>query len=182
MNTAFHPTPIPWSEFPAECFWYLAPMSVVHLAAFVIGCIVLVVFSRKQGMLLRRISRLGLFISLFLVVGSLFNGLWSCLVWDRLYDSTDYVFDFVPFWPITQSMIDRLWGDGRGQLLGVSLFQLQLVWFLFAVGTWGATIFLYRLVRGHRPADKSPEPSSDGALSSAVAAPLAGRRWFSFLR
>ena len=108
MSAAFHPTPIPWSQFPVECFWYLAPMSVVHLVAFLVGCIVLVLLPRKQpGMLLRRIGRFGLFISLLLVVGSLFNGLWSCLVWERLYYSTDYLFDFVPFWPISQSMINR---------------------------------------------------------------------------
>jgi hypothetical protein len=164
MSVAFHPTPIPWSEFPAECCWYLMPMSVVHLAMFIIGCSVLVVLPWSQpGTLLRRIGRFGLFIGLLLVIGSLFSGLWSCLVWDRLYDSTDYVFDFVPFWPITQSMIDKQWGDERGQLLGVSLFQLQLVWLFFAVCTWGATIFLYRMVRRHLPAN---------TLQATAAAPI----------
>ncbi len=159
MSATFHPTPIPWSEFPAECFWYLVPMSVVHLAAFIIGCIVLVFLPRKQpGTLRRRIGRFGLFISLLLVAGSLVNGLWSCLVWDRLYDSTDYVFDFIPFWPINQSMIDRPFGNERGQLLGVSLFQLQLVWCVFAAGAWGVTIFLYRLIRRHQP---SPEKQAE---------------------
>ena len=65
----------------------------------------------------------------------------SCLIWDRLYDSTDYVFDFMPFWPITRGVVDSPWGDERGRLLGVSLFQLLLVWLLFAAGTWGATTF-----------------------------------------
>ena len=150
MNTTLHP--IPWSEFPTECFWYLAPMSMLHLVVFAAGCLVAVMIPRKQpGTLLRRIGRLGLFIGLLLVVGSLFNGLWSCLLWDRLYHSNDYLFDFTPIWPITWSMIDRPFGNEHGQLLGVSLFQLQLVWLLFAVGTWGVTIFLYRLVRRRLP-------------------------------
>src|ERR1051325_3472280 len=31
MTPAFRPTPIPWSQFPAECLWYLIPMSALHL-------------------------------------------------------------------------------------------------------------------------------------------------------
>jgi hypothetical protein len=146
MNTSLHP--IPWSEFPAECFWYLLPMSMLHLAAFATGSLVVIIMSwKKRGALLQRIGRLGLFIGLLLVVGSLFNGLWSCLLWDHIYHSTDYVFDFTPIWPITQSMIDRPFGDEHGRLLGVSLFELQFIWLFFAVGTWGITTFLYRLVR-----------------------------------
>jgi hypothetical protein len=59
----------------------------------------------------------------------------------------DYVFDFRPFWPITQRVIDAPWGEEHGRLLGISLFQLQAVWLLFAGGTWTVTIFLYRIVR-----------------------------------
>jgi len=149
-----------------ECFWYLLPMSVLHLAVFVVGCIILIFLPRKQpGTFKRRIRRFGLFMVLFLFVGSFFNGLWSCLIWDRLYDSTDYVFDFIPFFPITQGMIDRPFGNERGQLLGVSLFQLQLVWLLFAVGTWGVTIFLYRLVRRKQPANKSLQATAAAPAS-----------------
>jgi hypothetical protein len=149
MSAAFHPTPIPWTEFPAECLWYLVLMSVLHIAAFIVGCVVIVALPvRRWDKVPERIGRLMLFIGLFLLMGALFNGLWSCLIWDRLYDSTDYVVDFMPFWPITQGVIDAPWGDERGRLLGGSLFQLQLVWLLFAVGTWGVTIFLYRRIRG----------------------------------
>ena len=157
MNTSFHPTPIPWTQFPAECFWYLYPiMGVLHLAVFIVGCIILLVLPRKQpGTLKRRIGRFGLFMILLLFVGAFFNGLWSCLIWDRLYDSTDYVFDFSPFWPVTQWTIDAPFGSERGQLLGVSLFQLQLVWLLFAAGAWAVTIFLYRLIRRRPPPNNS---------------------------
>src|ERR1022692_2906748 len=134
MSDSFHPVPIPWSEFPTECLWYLMPMSVLHLVVFVVGfCVLLLLPRRPRSTLKSRVGRFGLFLLLFLLVGSFFNGLWSCSVWDRLYDSTDYVFDFIPFWPITQSVIDAPWGDEHGRLLGVSLFQLQLVWFAFAM-------------------------------------------------
>ena len=148
MAAAFQPHPIPWIDFPGECFYYLCFVSVVHLAAFAVGSVGLaIVPSKFPGTKLKRIGRFVLFNGLLLLSGSFFNGLWSCLIWDRLYDSTDYVFDFMPFWPITRGVIDAPFDDERGRLLGVSLFQLQLIWFLFAAGTWGATIFIYRLAQ-----------------------------------
>jgi hypothetical protein len=148
----FHP--IPWDEFPAECLWYLAPMSLLHLIVFAIGCLVLAALTSKWSRtFLRRAGRLALFLGLLLVVGSVFNGLWSCMIWGRLYDSTDYVVDFLPFWPITQGVIDASFGDTRGQLLGVSLFELQLVWFAFAAGTWIVTFRLYRSICNRTPAN-----------------------------
>jgi hypothetical protein len=105
-----------------------------------------------------------LFLGLLLVVGSIANGLWSCLVWGRFYFSTDYVFDFSPFWPITQKVIDAPFGEMRGQLFGVSLFQLQLVWLLFATGTWTVSILLYRLICRRPPANKSVETNRRPAL------------------
>jgi hypothetical protein len=147
------PHPYPWSEFPAECLLYFAFMGLLHLAALAIGCLICgLVAVRQRGTFLRRVRRLGLFLGLLLVVGSISNGLWSCLVWGRLYFSTDYVFDFSPFWPITRGVIDAPFGEMRGQLLGVSLVQLQLVWLLFAAGTWAVSILLYRLIRRRPPA------------------------------
>jgi hypothetical protein len=123
-------------------------MGMLHLAVFVVGCVILAALAMKQrGTFLRRVGRFGLFLGSLLIVGSVFNGLWSCLIFGRLYFSTDYVFDFSPFWPITQKVIDAPFGDLRGQLFGVSLFQLQLVWLLFAAGTWTVTIILYRFIR-----------------------------------
>jgi hypothetical protein len=133
---------------------YLTIMSVLHLAVFVVGSLLFMALAiRQRGAFLRRVRRLGLFVGLLLVIGSLANGVWSCLVWGRLYFSTDYVFDFSPFWPVTQKLIDAPFGDMRGQLLGVSLFQLQLVWFLFAAATWAVTILLYRLICKRPPAN-----------------------------
>src|SRR5947208_14690753 len=148
MPTAFQTQPIPWSELPTECFWYLFLMASVHIVVCAVDSAISAFMpSKHPGGKLRRIARLGFFNLLLLIVATMFNGLWSCLIWGRLYDSTDYTFDFVPFWPITQAVIDSPWGNDHGHLLGVSLFQLQLVWFLFAAGTWAVTIFLYGLLR-----------------------------------
>ena len=150
--------PYSWSEFPAECMYYFMLMGLLHLALFVVGCLALAALAtRHRGTFLRRASRLGLFLGLLLVIGSAANGLWSCLVWGRLYFSTDYVFDFSAFWPITQKTIDAPFGDMRGQLLGVSLFQLQVVWLLFAAATWAATTLLYRLICRRPPANNPVE-------------------------
>jgi hypothetical protein len=155
MNPTIHPHS--WSEFPAECLYYLVPMSVAHLAVFAIGVVVVAALAIKQpGTFRRRVGRLGLFLALLLIAGSLINGLWSCTVWGRLYYSTDYVFDFTPVWPITQQVIDMPFGDQRGQLFGVTLTQLQMIWLLFALGTWGVTALSYRAVhRRLRHTDKT---------------------------
>ncbi len=141
-------------------------MGVLHLAIFVVGCLVSAALAIKQrSTFRRRVGHLGLFMGLLLLVGSIFNGVWSCAVWGRFYFSTDDVFDFSPFWPITQRVIDSPFGDMRGQLLGVSLFQLQLVWLLFAVGTWGITIFAYGFVRRHLSANKSLQATAAAPAS-----------------
>ena len=94
---------IPWSEFPSESAIYFVFMGMLHLVLFAIGCLIFAMLAiRQRGRFLRRVGRLGLFLGLLLLVGSVANGLWSCLVWGRLYYSTDYVFDFSAFWPITQ--------------------------------------------------------------------------------
>jgi hypothetical protein len=149
MSDSFHPVPIAWSDFPAECLCYLVPMSVVHLAAFVVGCIVLAVMARWQpGTFARRVGRFGLFMISFLLVGSVFNGLWSCLIYERFYDSANYVFGFIPFWPLTKNWVEMY--DGHGQLLDVTL-GLHFFWCLFAAATWILSMILYRLVRRHLP-------------------------------
>ena len=145
MGTSIHPHG--WNEFFEECLWYFVPLGAVHIAAFFAGSLVIAALSwRRRGILMRRIRRFGLFLALLLAAGSIFNGVWSCAVWGRLYYSTDYVLDFTPFWPITQSVIDTPFGDQRGRLFGVTLTQLNMVWLLFSLGTWGGTMLMYREV------------------------------------
>jgi hypothetical protein len=140
--------PISWSEFPDECLGYFMSMGILSVVALGAVCIVFAVLAVWQrGTFLRRAVHFALFAILLSTASALFNALWSCLIWGHLYFSTDYLVDFFPFWPITQRVIDAEFGGMRGQLLGVSLFQVQLVWLLFASGTWTATILFYRICR-----------------------------------
>ncbi|HVM62728.1 MAG TPA: hypothetical protein VMV72_17835 [Verrucomicrobiae bacterium] len=123
----------------------------MHYAVFGAACLVLAAFLRKRpDVFTSVVGRVALFLGILLVVGSLFDGLWDCLIFGRLYyrvASSDFDFDFKPVWPITQGAIDAASGSERGQLFGITLFQLQLVWGLFALGTWGITASLYWLIR-----------------------------------
>jgi len=150
--------PIPWSQFPTECLFYLVPMSVFHFVVFIVGCVVLMAFARKPvGTLMRRIRRFGLFVILLLLVGTLFNGLWSCLIYGRFYSSSDYVFGFIPFWPLYQQWVEI--PDGHGQLMSVPL-SLHIFWFLFTAGTWSITVILYRLICRRQPPNTALEPTA----------------------
>jgi hypothetical protein len=135
-------TPIPWSDFPVECFWYIAFLSLIHLFIFVIGLAAIAFVPAKEPrQFLRRVRHFALFLCIFLVSGSLFNGVWGCSVYGRMYSTSDYVCGFLPFWPLTQA-----WLEMPGGVPEDSFFKLQLLWLLFTAGTWGVTILLYRYV------------------------------------
>lgn len=134
------------SSFLSECWEYIMPMSIFHLLAFIVGCIVLACLNRKQLSTFKTLAvRFGLFIVLLLAVASLFNGLWSCLIFDHLYYSTNYVFDFTPFCPVTLMAVNPQVVDLFGRPFGTTLFQVDAVWFIFALCTWVVTVLLYRL-------------------------------------
>jgi hypothetical protein len=143
MATTVQAMAIPWSEFPAECLWYLRATSALHLVAFGVGAMVSAfLFQKQPGHFLRRICRLTVFLAVFLVVGALFNGLWSCLIYGRFYHSSDYLCGFIPFWPFTKYWMEMR--DSDGQLMEVPL-KMDFFWLLFTASTWGVTILLYRL-------------------------------------
>jgi hypothetical protein len=96
-------------------------------------------------------SRAVLFFALLLVVGAIFDGLWSCVIYGRLYYTMDYFCDFIPFVPFFEGEGMRTDQRGWGGLNGVTLCEVQLVWLLFAVGAWSCTFFLYRLFCGGWP-------------------------------
>jgi hypothetical protein len=116
---------------------------------FILGCAILPLLPSKQpGTLGRRIGRFGLFMLLLLIVGAFFNGFWCCLITCRFYYQVDFEFDFSPFRPIPY---------GHGELFGISLLQLQLIWLLFAAGTWALTIYLYRIIRRRLAVDAASQ-------------------------
>jgi hypothetical protein len=135
-------------SYPIECAWYWGPMSVVHAALFVVGVLCITALALwSRGHFRRRCRRWAIFNVCFFLTAGLVNGLWSCLVFGHLYWTTDYVFDFTPFWPVTQSLLDARFGDQVGGLLGISLFQLQALWLLFAISAWLGAFTLYRVCR-----------------------------------
>ena len=147
-------------SYVGECAWYWAFMSVVHAAVFALGVGVFALASRfRRGRFRSWFRRWTFFTICFFITAGLTNGLWSCLVFGRLYWSTDYIFDFSPFWPITQRVLDYRFGDQVGGLLGVSLLQLQALWLAFAVCAWVSGYALYRWYLRRRESSLTAEAS-----------------------
>ena len=133
-----------WHSFGAICMMHLLIVGLVYLAPFIIGAAVLAVRSRRNFRQAGgRILRLAAFLILLLSTGSLFDGLWSCVIYGQLYTSGDYCCDFIPFFPITHGDV---FGDPKGRLIGVSMLQLQLVWGTFAISAWVVTILACRVL------------------------------------
>lgn len=149
MNWHWPPDPKSWTEFPIECFWYLMVGIVVHGIAVIlsVGGAMIV---RWIGWRRPSIGNLLLFHLYLLGSAMIANGVWSCTIWGRLYWSVDYVADFSPFFPIFQGLIDYSWGKGySGGLNGISLFQLNCVWFAFAVTVWGCALIATKWTTRH---------------------------------
>jgi hypothetical protein len=127
---------------------YLLVVGFIYTLAFLFCACVAVyippVTLRDCG---RRLLKLGLFLLILLLVGDLFGVLWSATICGRLYSSFDYdVADFLPFVPITRSFIEVPFEGYTHQLNGFSLNELEMIWYPFALGTWGTTLMVYRWV------------------------------------
>ena len=146
--------------YPIECFWYWFPLgAVVHGAFFLAGVILIgAIFLFRRGHFRRWFSRWAVFNVCLFVTAGLTNGLWSCFIFGRLYWSADYIFDFTPFWPVTQRTLDFPHGREVGGLLGISLLQLQALWVPFAVTAWVSAFALYRFYSA-RHASRIAAPS-----------------------
>jgi len=139
MIRGFH-----WYEYPVSWFFYAVSGTLDHVIIFALGCLVLVSLSFWWRTSYKRlVSRWGVFNIILFLAGAAVSGFWDCLVYGRLYVTADYVSDFSPFIPVTQSVIDAHFDDYSGHLIGVSLRQLQLVWSLFAVVTWTFAAIVY---------------------------------------
>jgi hypothetical protein len=133
---------IPWRDYLQECLMYLVIMGLAYFIVFVIGCLIVAALPRRDpGICRRRIGHLGLFLIVLLAVSALANGLWSCLIYNRLYHSSDYVFDFLPFVPVTMNA-----DPPRVEGFGTTSIELNAVWCAFATFTWVVTIALYRVI------------------------------------
>ena len=125
-----------WYEYPVNCINYLFASTADHILIFAVGYLVLLLVSRCL-----RVSYWWLFTHwiafnvILLLVSMAMGGFWDCLVYGRFYVTADYVSDFSPFVPVTQSVIDVKFDDYSGHLIGITLRQLQLIWLLFAFTT-----------------------------------------------
>src|SRR5580658_11225378 len=90
MKNEIQFTSIPWHYYFYVCLYYLIFIGPIYVAVFFIGSLLLLLFFIKRPTILpKRIGHFGLFLLLFLIVGSLVNGVWSCLIYGRIYDSFD---------------------------------------------------------------------------------------------
>ncbi len=129
-------------------YFYLILNGGLYLVIFPVGCIACLFF-RRAGWprYWGRVGRFALALGLLLVIGAGFSVLWTEFIYGRLYYSTDYVSDFFPYLPVTQGTLDSDFdGEVGGLLSASSLFELQMVWFVFAASTWIVTIWCYRRV------------------------------------
>ena len=125
-----------------ELPFYLVFLGIVHVILFAAFCFL--IGPRRKYWRPFQFRRAALFFVLLLAVGAIFDGLWSCEIYTRLYYTMDYFCDFIPFVPFFGGM--RADGRGWGGLKGVTLWQVELVWLIFAVCAWSSTVFLYRLI------------------------------------
>jgi hypothetical protein len=88
------------------------------------------------------------------------------LVYGQFYESTDYVFGFLPFWPLTEEWIEAPPGAGG---MPVSFRQLQLVWLVFTATTWGITILACRFILYRLPVIFAAAAQADPETSGTEA-------------
>jgi hypothetical protein len=130
----------------ADAFIYLIFVGIGYLVLFGIFCCFIGLAPRywRPG----QFKRSALFFGLLLCVSAVLDGLWFAFVYDTLYRTGDYFCDFTPLIPFTSNDLDLQWG---GELLGASLWEVQLVWLFFASVAWTSVILLYRKICGRWP-------------------------------
>lgn len=96
---------------------------------------------------------LTLFMILLLGFGVIAEVVWSTCVWGRFYHSTDLVVSYIPFIPITRHELDFEFAGQRGSLNGVSLTQVNLIWFAVSLVVWVSAVVSYRRLRPVRLAE-----------------------------
>ena len=127
---------------------YLLFVGIAYAAVFLVGCVVAAAIKpRSVRCYSLRLRNLAIFLIILLLVGDAYGCIWGDLIWGRFYRSTDYCgTDFLPFLPVTRVVIDAAMGSEPHGLMGITLFELNLIWSLFALTTWATTIASYRFV------------------------------------
>lgn len=157
------PDPKSWSEFPAECFWYLLPGIAFHILAVVLSSIGIRAI-RSVSRYRPKFSTAMIFQGYLLIAAMIANGIWSCVIWGRFYWSIDYTADFSVFMPFVRNQVTGGWSATYyNSLNGVSLTELNMFWLIFALGAWTAAFFATRWkIRRNRmggpTAEDAPHP------------------------
>ena len=136
-------------ESPLEALLYVWFFGLVHAcilgAGLVLATPLLFRGWRRYLIFARAFIVLNL---LFLVASAVLNAVWSCSIWGRVYFSTDYVVDFNPFYPISQSWIEVPFGNMVGRIFpGFTITHVRAAWFVFSFAAWAGSIFLYSRIR-----------------------------------
>ena len=128
------------------CAWvYLIVVGILYTVVLlvIIPFSLLPVFHRCGSSSLRMI-KVSLFFICSLLIGDAFNVLWQAVIQGWL-DSDWEVVDFFPFVPIDQAWLHHVFEGSAPELKpGVSLREIQGLWFLFAIATWLITYGTYR--------------------------------------
>ena len=120
---------------------------VFIVGAFFIGCWESLGPRPAIASYFRRVGKLALFLLVLLVVGDFFGVVWNTIIHNRMYHSPGYDgLDFVPWYPVTQGMVEASFGADSGRLIGVKLWQLQAIWVVFAILTWSSTLLVYEKI------------------------------------
>jgi hypothetical protein len=137
----------------ADCITsYLALIGVFYSCVFIIGMLYIMCRETMHphgGMLscFRRIGRLALFLTALLMVGDFYSVIWSAMIHNHMYHSAGYDgVDFVPWYPITRDLVESTYGADSGKLIGVTLFQLQVIWLVFSIATWTSTVVVFEWI------------------------------------
>ena len=135
----------PLTEFMIY-FWL---MGIVHVVVIIAGLVIAtptLFFNVRRYLVFSR--GYVVFNVVLLLVCALLNLLWSYTVWGVAYYSMDYVTDFSPFWPVMEHMIYYDFGGKTGRILnGMNIYQVHLIWFLFAFAAWMITSYIDSLIR-----------------------------------
>ena len=136
------------AEAPVTTLLYLMLVGGFYLALVTFVCcpVCLIRHGFRTRSSLAAIWRAVIFFALLLIFGALAQFIWTTTIWGRFYYSTDYVYGYMPFIPMTQRIIDFEFAGKRGALNGISLTTLNCIWLAITIPVWACTVWAYRRV------------------------------------
>lgn len=149
MNNALR---LQFAQLLEEVTYYMVLVGVFYLCVFILAAFFIACWESlgpQPGLMayFRRMGRLALFLALLLLVGDFFGVIWTAIIHNRMYYNPGYDgVDFVPWYPLTRDLVDATYGADTGRLIGVKFWQLEVIWFVFAVSTWTTTMMAFEKI------------------------------------